>query len=134
MQFGKAALVLFSLLALVNVDAENVREKAIGTKKKSAKSRGIRGYKERALQSENAAKGVKATDDETENDDKEEKGGKDESEGGSEDMANDRQTQVPTTTNDLQEGDSGIVGGSDAKDGEFPFYVKFEGSTLCGGK
>ena len=32
-----------------------------------------------------------------------------------------------------QNGDTGIVGGTTALVGEFPFYVKFEGNTLCGG-
>lgn len=31
------------------------------------------------------------------------------------------------------EGDEGIIGGSTASVGEFPFYVKFAGNTLCGG-
>ncbi|CAB9515508.1 Trypsin delta/gamma-like protein CG30031 [Seminavis robusta] len=32
-----------------------------------------------------------------------------------------------------EEGDTGIIGGITANDDEFPFYVKFEGGTLCGG-
>lgn len=31
------------------------------------------------------------------------------------------------------EEDTGIIGGTSASAGEFPFFVKFEGNTLCGG-
>ena len=33
----------------------------------------------------------------------------------------------------LAEGEEGIVGGTTAAVGDFPFYVKFAGNTLCGG-
>lgn len=32
-----------------------------------------------------------------------------------------------------EDGDEGIIGGMSAVSGEFPFFVKFEGNTLCGG-
>lgn len=48
--------------------------------------------------------------------------------------ASTRATQVPTTSStintSLQGGDAGIVGGTNAISGEFPFYVKFEGHIL----
>ena len=95
MKLQTAAQALFGLLAVAHIDGKDVRVKAGGNKRRSAKSasggiRGIRGIKVRTLQTE--------------------------------------------TTNNLEEGDTGIIGGTDAREGDYPFYVKFEGSTLCGGK
>ena len=46
------------------------------------------------------------------------------------------ETEAPTEiakNAKLEAGDTGIIGGMNAVSGEFPFMVKFEGGTLCGG-
>jgi len=42
-----------------------------------------------------------------------------------------KQRQIQQSALEIE--DNGIVGGTDAEEGEFPFYVKFEGGVLCGG-
>lgn len=44
-----------------------------------------------------------------------------------------KQEQRRAQGDELAEGEEGIIGGTTAAVGEFPFYVKFAGNTLCGG-